>query len=222
MFRDKPMKYSPSVAKAHEDRGIGLLAGAVYVLGANINDDHLREVEQQDFKAMRFPNCRLIVVNGRKSERAKGAKILVRFGRLDESGKFVKMINSQTAKEAFASLSLLDATHHDPADFVLANLPGRIVRVRKPTKQVDMRGLLVGESQRFASLLSLKGDILFALDVEQTGNTREVAIVSPVSEQEAEDVRAELGDAMKNAKFVPDHSFSVNIQLVFSRSDSST
>lgn len=214
------MKCSSAVARDHEDRGIGLLAGAYYVLGGNLDDDLLREVGQQDFRTMQWKSeCRLIVVNGQKVGDGRKGKLLIRFGRVDESERFIRLVNSESGRTVFASLPLLRATHHDPADFVLRNLSGRICRARKITKQIDQVGLVIGDSERFASLLSLKGDNLLAIDVEETGTGREATVLTPVADQEANGVRAVLRETLTKVRFLPDHPCSVNIQLVFARTN---
>ncbi len=73
------MKYSLTRARDYESRGIGLLAGASYVIGT-WDDDDLRALEKQEFAKLRWnPASRLIVVNGPRG------KLVIRFGIVDES-----------------------------------------------------------------------------------------------------------------------------------------
>jgi hypothetical protein len=78
------IKYTESMARDGESRGIALLTGASYVLGS-LDPDLLRETEKTDFKGLGWSStCSLFTING------PAGKMVIRFGHLDSTGRVIR------------------------------------------------------------------------------------------------------------------------------------
>lgn len=208
------MRYSLTLAQSYQDRRIGLLSGASYVVGT-IDDALLREVELFAQRKAKWKGGRkLIVING-----ANG-KLVIRFARLDVSGQFLEF-KPPLQETNFASLPLLRATAHDPAAFVREHLGNPVRRISKVKKGTRHIGLVIGdEACPYSSLLSIEKDCLVATDVEPRiagGGGREATVVFAVDDVESERVRAEIKGSMASPRFVADSPFTTNTRLAFAR-----
>ncbi len=188
------------------------MAGATYVIGTWDNNE-LRRLQNENFAKLRWnPACRLIVVNG------PNGKLVIRFGVLDNSGKFIRL-KEPLKQPVHVSVALLRATIHDPADFILENLSNPVRRARKIAKGIERVGLIIGdETKNYSSLLSIEGDTLFSTDVEPrvAGSTgAEATVVREVEEAEAERVRQYFKAELTNARFLSENPRTTNTQVKF-------
>ncbi|MBA3352569.1 MAG: hypothetical protein H0U23_09130 [Blastocatellia bacterium] len=206
------MKYSLGAARDYEGRGIGLLAGASYVVGS-WDDDELRMLEKQDFAELHWnPACRLIVVNG------PNKKLVIRFGIVDTSEKFIRL-KEPLKRPVHASVALLRAKVHDPVEFIFQHIADPVRRGHKVAKGFERVGLLIGdETKPYSSLLSIDGSKLIATDIEPrvAGPTgAEATVIKPVKDEEAQRVREHFKAVLPEARFVFESPYTTNTQLAF-------
>jgi hypothetical protein len=206
------MKYTFAAAREFEDRGIGLLASASYVLG-NLDDNLLSELEQQDFQKMTWlPATELIVING------PNGKLVIRFGNLDQSGTFLRF-KVVLKKPCYASIALLRATLHDPIEFVSQHLSNPIRRAHKVAKDVELIGLLIGdETKHYSSLLSVEPGRIISTDIEPRvagGAGKEATVIKAVEGEESEKTRESIRALLTNARLLPHSPYTTNVQVAF-------
>lgn len=110
------MKLNQTQAKEYDSRHIAVLAGCAYVFNSNLDDQALREVESTDFSQLSWQlDCKLLTIEGPSN------KLLVRFGWLDQSLRFLRFkVPLQPSKHS--SLELLRARAFDPVAFVSEHL----------------------------------------------------------------------------------------------------
>lgn len=204
------MKFSAARAFELENHGIGLVSGASYVL-ASINDVLLDDLKAVDFSMVHWqPHPKLVVVKG-----ARG-KLLIRFARVDESGRFLEF-KPALKKPTFASVALLNAEVHDPVDFVVSNTNAPIRRIRKIRKKKSIAGIHIGdESASYSSLLSIDDGRLIATDIEpdpKGGDGIEATEFVPITESEVIQIRGQFRLVNRQFLFSANSPYTTNTQL---------
>ena len=210
------IKYTESMAKDCESRGIALITGASYVLGS-VDRDLLREVETADCAKLEWNvACSLFTING------PAGKMVTRFGHLDSTGHFIRLRPPLASHYVYASLTLLQANAYDPAAFLsqqLSNPIRRVTKVAKPGRPY-FTGILVGDdTKHYSSLLSWDPDneSLVLTDVEPRkagGGGREESQVDSVAETVASQTVEVLRRVVAKFQLDPAHKPS-NTRLRF-------
>jgi hypothetical protein len=182
-----------------EKRGLGLNASGSYVL-ATLDAGELKHLESVEFRTMehRPEECVLVVEGTRHSG------TLVRIVQLSTDGRYCYF----PGRFRWLSPRLLKTTPLTIPDFIKSIESNPTVKIRKIREQRDRTGILVGLPEaKYKSLISLDGDRLVSVDIEEnppSQATHEVTRILEWNPAEGEEIRRRIILTGTNtAKFKP-------------------